>query len=216
MIYDYLPLCLSFYLFYAWLSLCSLKMQIWNYLNARLIFSGGYDKNKRPIVFYVLSSFRWIKDDLFLFLKVMLTMSEIPLMYCSTYPKPYKYLSAKTLVYKIYFWVSYFRSWFLWLETKKMVIPFLRIYLITSLLSMYCVSHIKDFTNLAGYPSLKPNIIFCVYLLDHNLSLSMDHQFKEDRKMMPRLKISSIFPKEKYFYYLPYLYHLFARGWANV
>jgi MOSC domain-containing protein YiiM len=41
--------------------------------------------------------------------------------------------------------------------------------------------HIGDLTNLAGYPSLKPNIIFCDYLLDHNLSLRMDHQFKEDR-----------------------------------
>jgi hypothetical protein len=29
--------------------------------------------------------------------------------------------------------VSYFRSWFLWPETKKLVIPFLRIYLIASL-----------------------------------------------------------------------------------
>jgi hypothetical protein len=26
----------------------------------------------------------------------------------------------------------------------------------------------------------------------------MDHQFKEDRKMVPRLKVSSIAPKEKY------------------
>jgi hypothetical protein len=59
--------------------------------------------------------------------------------------------------------------------------------------------HIRDLTNLAGYPSLKPNIIFYVYLLDHNISLSMDHQFKEDRKTMPLLKISSISPKEKYF-----------------
>jgi hypothetical protein len=59
--------------------------------------------------------------------------------------------------------------------------------------------HTRDLTNLAGYPSLKPNIIICDYLLDNNLSLSMDHQFKEDRKMMPRLKISSISPKEKYF-----------------
>jgi hypothetical protein len=59
--------------------------------------------------------------------------------------------------------------------------------------------HTGDLTNLAGYPSLKLNIIFCDYLLDHNLSLSMDHQFKEDRKMMPRFKISSISPKEKYF-----------------
>jgi hypothetical protein len=29
------------------------------------------------------------------------------------------------------------------------------------------------------------------------------------------LKISSISPKEKYFQYLPYLYHLFARGRAT-
>jgi hypothetical protein len=38
--------------------------------------------------------------------------------------------------------------------------------------------------------------MFCVYLLDHNLSLSMDRQFKEDRKMVSRLKISNISPKE--------------------
>jgi hypothetical protein len=56
--------------------------------------------------------------------------------------------------------------------------------------------HIGDVTNLAGYPPLKPNIIFCDYLLDPNLSLSMDHQFKEDRNMVPTLKISSISPKE--------------------
>jgi hypothetical protein len=60
--------------------------------------------------------------------------------------------------------------------------------------------HIGDLTNLAGYPPLKPNIIFCDYLLDHNLSLRMDHQFKENRKTVPRLKISSISPKEKYFH----------------
>jgi hypothetical protein len=43
-------------------------------------------------------------------------------------------------VYKIYFWVSYCRPWFLWPETKKLVIPFLRIYLFASLLSEHCVS----------------------------------------------------------------------------
>jgi hypothetical protein len=43
----------------------------------------------------------------------------------------------------------------------------------------------------------------------------MDHQFKEDSKTMPLLKISSISPKEKCFRYLPYLYHLFARGRAT-
>jgi hypothetical protein len=43
----------------------------------------------------------------------------------------------------------------------------------------------------------------------------MDHQFKEDCKTVPRWKISSISPKEKYSRYLPYLYHLFARGRAT-
>jgi hypothetical protein len=57
--------------------------------------------------------------------------------------------------------------------------------------------HIGDVDNLAGYPPLKPNIIFFDYLLDHNLSLRMDRQFKEDRKMVPTLKISSISLKEK-------------------
>jgi hypothetical protein len=70
--------------------------------------------------------------------------------------------------------------------------------------------HIGDLTNLTGYPPLKPNIIFCDYLLDQNLSLSMDHQFKEDCKTVPRLKISSISPEEKYSRYLPYLCYLFA------
>jgi hypothetical protein len=50
--------------------------------------------------------------------------------------------------------------------------------------------HIGDLTNLAGYPPLKPNIIFCDYLLDHNLSLSIDHQFEEDRKTVPTFQVS--------------------------
>jgi hypothetical protein len=61
---------------------------------------------------------------------------------------------------------------------------------------VHCVPHIVDLTNLAGYPPLKPNIIFCDYLLDHNLSLRMDYQFKKDCKTVPTLKISSITPKE--------------------
>jgi hypothetical protein len=74
--------------------------------------------------------------------------------------------------------------------------------------------HIGDLTNLAGYPPLKPNIIFCVYLLDHNLSLSMDHQFKEDSKTMPLLKISSISPT-KNISGTCLVYCLFARGRAT-
>jgi hypothetical protein len=45
--------------------------------------------------------------------------------------------------------------------------------------------HIGDLTNLAGYPPLKPNIIFHDHLLDHNLSLRMDHQFEEECKTVP-------------------------------
>jgi hypothetical protein len=71
--------------------------------------------------------------------------------------------------------------------------------------------HIGDLTNLAGYPPLKPNFIFCVYLLDHSPSLRMDHQFKKDRKTMPILKNSSISPRKNISgTYL--IYRLFARG----
>jgi hypothetical protein len=73
---------------------------------------------------------------------------------------------------------------------------------------------IRDLTNLTGYPPLKPNIIFCVYLLDDNLLLRMDHQFKEDRKTVPTLKNSSISPRKNIFgTYL--IYRLFARGRAT-
>jgi hypothetical protein len=74
--------------------------------------------------------------------------------------------------------------------------------------------HIGDLTNLAGYPPLKPNIIFRDYLLDHNLSLRMDHQFKEDRKTVPTLKNSSISSRKNISgTYL--IYRLFARRRAT-
>jgi hypothetical protein len=91
----------------------------------------------------------------------------------------------------------------------------LRIYLIASLLSMHCVSPHRRSHKPRWMSTLKPNIIFSEYLLDHNLSSRMDHQLKEDCKMVLTLKISSISPKEKYFRYLSYLYHLFARGRAT-
>jgi hypothetical protein len=73
---------------------------------------------------------------------------------------------------------------------------------------------IGDLTNLAGYPPLKPNIIFFVFLLDHNLSLGMDHQYKEDCKTVPTLKNSSISPRKNISgTYL--IYRLFARGRAT-
>jgi hypothetical protein len=65
-------------------------------------------------------------------------------------------------VYKIYFWVSFCRPWFLWPETKKLVIPFLRIYLFASLLSVHCVSPHRWSHKLRRISTLKPNIIFFV------------------------------------------------------
>jgi hypothetical protein len=73
--------------------------------------------------------------------------------------------------------------------------------------------HIGDLTNLARYPPLKPNIILRDYLLDHNLWLRMDHQFKHDRKTVPTLKNSNISPRKNISdTYL--IYRLFGRGRA--
>jgi hypothetical protein len=125
---------------------------------------------------------------------------------------------CKTLVYKVYFWVSYFRPWFLWPETKNLVIPFLRIYLIASLLSVHCVSPHRRSHKTRWISTLKTKYHLLWLPLWPQPMLRMDRQFKEDRKMVPTLalKISSISPKEKCFRYLPYLYHLFARGRANI
>jgi hypothetical protein len=55
------------------------------------------------------------------------------LAFCSTNPKPYIYVKCKNLSVQELFLVSYFRPCFLWPETKKSVIPFLRISLFASL-----------------------------------------------------------------------------------
>jgi hypothetical protein len=101
------------------------------------------------------------------------------------------------------FWVSYFRPWFLWHDF--------------SLLSVHCVSPHQRSHKLRQISTLKTKYhLLWLPPWNHNLSLSMDHQLKEVCKMVPRLKISSIIPKEKYFQDLHYLYHRFARGRANV
>jgi hypothetical protein len=60
--------------------------------------------------------------------------------------------------------------------------------------------HIGYFTNLDGHPPLKPKISYFLFTSSTTTyHVSMDRQFKEDRKIVPWLKISSISPKEKYF-----------------
>jgi hypothetical protein len=110
--------------------------------------------------------------------------------------------------------VSYFRPWFLWPETKKLVIPLLRIYLIASLLFVHCVSPHRRSHKSRRISILKTKYhLLCLPpwsqpIVEYGSSI-------QGRSMVPRLKISCIFPKEKYFWYLPYLYHLFARGRAT-
>jgi hypothetical protein len=72
---------------------------------------------------------------------------------------------------------------------------------------------IGHLTNLAGYPPLKPNIIFCVYLLDHYLSLRMDHKFKIARQCQHWRFQVSLQIKNISGTYL--IYRLFARGRAT-
>jgi hypothetical protein len=117
-------------------------------------------------------------------------------------------------VYKIYFCVSYCRPWFLWPETKKLFIPFLRIYLFASLLSVSYVSPHRR--------SHKPRRISTLKTKYHLLWLppwpqpivENGSQFKEDRKTVPTLKNSSISPRKNISgTYL--IYRLFARGRAT-
>jgi hypothetical protein len=88
-------------LFIFVLVLCMIKLMLSNKckseikLNASLIPCEGYDKNKTHSFLFMLSILDGL-TMLFLFLKVMLTLSLIPLACCSTYPKLYIYLSAKT------------------------------------------------------------------------------------------------------------------------
>jgi hypothetical protein len=92
-----------------------------------------------------------------------------------------------------------FQAWLLWPETKKLVIPFLRIYLFLAFLSMHCVSPHRRFHKLRRISTLKTkSIIFCVYLLDHDLSYqygssiqgrSQDGANVEDFKYLSKGKI---------------------------
>jgi hypothetical protein len=114
-------------------------------------------------------------------------------------------------VYKIYFWVSYCRPWFLWPETKKLVILFLRIYLIASFLSVHFVSPHRR--------SHKPRRISTLKTKYHFLWLppwpqpivedgSSIQGISQDGANIEEFKYLS---KEKYFWYLPYLSPLCPR-----
>jgi hypothetical protein len=103
------------------------------------------------------------------------------------------------LVYKNYYWVSYLRPWFLWPQSKKLVIPFCVSILLLAFLSVHCVSSHRRFQKSRRISTLKTkNIILCVYLLDNNLSYeygssiqrrSQDGAKVEDFKYLSKGKI---------------------------
>jgi hypothetical protein len=110
----------------------------------------------------------------FLLLKVMLTLSLIPLAFCSTYPKPY--ILSATIDYKSYYWVNWFKPCFFGSWLRSWSFRFLRNLCFASLFySCIVSSNIGSFANLAGYPP------FCVNLLDlptYDLSMETTHHKK--------------------------------------
>jgi hypothetical protein len=107
----------------------------------------------------------------FLLLKVMLTLSSIPLAFCSTYPKPY--ILSATLDYKSYCWVNWFEARFSSSWLRSWSFCFLRNLSFASLFYLCIVSsHIGSFAKLAGYPPFKPTSSFVLTSLTY---LSLDY-----------------------------------------
>jgi hypothetical protein len=101
----------------------------------------------------------------FFLLKVMLTLSLIPLAFCSTYPKPY--ILNATIDYKSYCWVNWFKARFSGSWLRSWSFRFLR-NLFSNLFYLCIVSsHIGSFANLAGYPPYKPTSYFVLTSLTY-------------------------------------------------
>jgi hypothetical protein len=140
-------------------------------------------------------------------------------------------LSEKNLIYKIYFWVHWFKAWIFWLKTKKLVIPFLRFYLYASLFYLCIVSsHIRNFANLTGYPPRNPKYLFVYTFLTITQNFEYGWIFRRRlqdvikwnkilrdlHKRIPRRFQVSLFKKIQEFQHLPrHNNHLFARGWPK-
>jgi hypothetical protein len=70
---------------------------------------------------------------------------------------------CKNLVYKIYFWVSYFRPWFLWPKLRSWSFRFyVSIFLLASL-SVHCVSPHQRFHKTRRVSTLKTKISYFVF-----------------------------------------------------
>jgi hypothetical protein len=118
--------------------------------------------------FYALN-FGWVEEHITFCLKVMLTLSLIPLAFCSTYPKPYILRAFdSTTDYMSYCWVNWFKTRLFgsWLRSWSF-----RVLRNLSFASLFypCIvsSHIGSFANLVGYPPFKPTSPFVLTSLTY-------------------------------------------------
>jgi hypothetical protein len=122
-------------------------------------------KNKYP--WFLLCSQLWMgrRTYHFLLLKFMLTLSLIPLAFCSTYPKTY--ILSATIDYKSYYWVNWFKARFSGSWLRRWSFRFLCNLSFASIFYLCIVSsHTGSFANLAGYPPFKPTSSFVLTPLD--------------------------------------------------
>jgi hypothetical protein len=116
--------------------------------------------------FFMLSTLDGWRTYYFLRLQVMLTLSLIPLAFCSTYPKPY--ILSANIDYKSYCWVNWFKARFFGSWLRSWSFRFLRNLSFASLFYLCIVSsHIESFANLAGYPPFEPTSSFLLTSLTY-------------------------------------------------
>jgi hypothetical protein len=150
----------------------------------------------------------------FLLLKVMLTLSLIPLAFCSSYPKPY--ILSATIDYKSYCWVNWFKARFSGSWLRSWSFYFLRNLSFASLFYLCIVSsHIgsivsSHIANLTGYPPVKPASSFVLTSLTY-LSLEYGDDTSQEGASKGRFKFPLIKTSGTYLNHF-----LFARGRANV
>jgi hypothetical protein len=126
----------------------------------------------------------------FLLLNVMVTLSLIPLAFCSSYPKPY--ILSATIDYKIYCWVNCFKARFFGSWLISWSFRFLRNLSFASLLYPCIVSsHIGSFANLARYPPFKPTSSFVLTSLTY-LSLEYGNDTSQEVASKGRFKFHLI------------------------
>jgi hypothetical protein len=138
----------------------------------------------------MLSTLDGSKDILLFAFKVMLTLSLIPLAFCSTYLKPY--ILSATIDYKSYCWVNWFKARFSGSWLRSWPFHFLRNLSFASLFYLCIVSsHIGSFANLAEYPPFKPTSSFVLTSLAY-LSFDYGYDTSQEGASKGRLKFSLI------------------------